>query len=77
MFKDFAAKLAASMAWPVVRENIVMPLLRRVGTMAGTALVAVGADSTLTEQAFTGFVALGLIGFDLLLARLQSKKGRT
>lgn len=50
-------------------ENLVGPLVRRLGTAAAMWLLAKGLDSSLVEQLVNGLTAAALIGVDLLLAR--------
>lgn len=52
-----------------ILQNVVNPLVRRVGTAAAVYLVAQGLDSALVEQLVNAATALLLVGVDLLLAR--------
>lgn len=56
-----------------ILENIVSPLVRRIGTAAAIYLLSLGADSALVEQAVNAVSAVVLIGVDLLLARVYRK----
>ena len=53
--------------WATVREHVVVPLVSRLGTIAATAAVAVGANGDLATQIGTGLAAAALVGFDLLV----------
>lgn len=53
-----------------ILENLVSPLVRRLGTAIAVWLVAKGADNALVEQAVNALSAAVLIGVDLLLARI-------
>lgn len=57
-----------------IRDNIVLPLLTRLGTMAGTLLMGWGVQQDLAEQAILGLIALGLIGFDLVMSYIGRNK---
>lgn len=59
-----------------IRENIVLPLLTRLGTMAGTLLMGYGVQQELAEQAILGVIALGLIGFDLIMSYVGRNKDK-
>lgn len=52
-----------------ILENIVAPLVRRLGTAAATVLIAQGLDSALVEQLVNLLAGALLVGVDLLLAR--------
>lgn len=56
-----------------ILENLVGPLVRRIGTAFAMWLLAKGADSALVEQAVNALSAAVLIGVDLLLARVYRK----
>lgn len=53
-----------------ILENLVAPLVRRLGTAAAMWLLAKGMDSALVEQLVNGLTAVVLVGVDLLLARI-------
>lgn len=59
-----------------LRDNVVLPLLTRLGTMAGTVLIGYGVQQELAEQAILGVIALGLIGFDLVMSYVRHKKDK-
>lgn len=54
-----------------LRDNVVLPLLTRLGTMAGTVLIGYGVQQELAEQAILGVIAVGLIGFDLIMSYIN------
>lgn len=56
-----------------ILENIVSPLVRRVGTAIAVWLVAKGADNALVDQLVNAASAGVLLAVDLLLARIYRK----
>lgn len=60
-----------------IRDNVVLPLITRLGTMLGTVLIASGVHQDLAEQAILGVIAMGLIAFDLVMSyiRRRTEKG--
>lgn len=48
--------------------NVVLPLATRLGTIAGTSLLAMGADQQLVDQVLLGLTAAALIGVDLVFS---------
>lgn len=59
-----------------IRDNVLLPLITRVGTMIGTALLGIGANAELVEQAILGVIAIGLIAFDLGMSYLRRVKAK-
>ena len=48
-----------------VRTEVVEPLIRRLGTMCATVLVAHGVDGNIASQVADILFALGLVAVDL------------
>lgn len=57
-----------------LRDNILLPLLTRLGTAAGSLLMAWGVQQELAEQAILGVIALGLIAFDLVASYVNRRR---
>ena len=70
MFNNWKAKLAVLLAggYGGIKNNILMPLLGRLGTFVTGWLIAAGAPSELAQQVAIGVTAVGLILFDLLVS---------
>jgi hypothetical protein len=79
---DFKTKVITALLGGVhgIKNNILVPLLGRVGTASATVLVASGADGEAASLVSTGLVALGLILFDLVVDWMgrsdAARKGR-
>ena len=58
----------------VLKKRLLGPLLRRVGTVAATALLALGFPTEMVEQAVTVVSAMIMLGFDLWLAKRAEQK---
>lgn len=56
-----------------ILENLVAPLVRRLGTAIAVWLVAKGADNALVDQLVNAASAGVLLAVDLLLARIYRK----
>lgn len=50
----------------MVRDNIVLPMLGRVGTAASLALVGYGMGVEHVDVVSTAFTVMGGVGFDLV-----------
>ena len=72
---NWKAKLAVLLAggYGGIKNNILMPLLGRVGTFVTAYLVAQGAPHELATQVAAGVAAFGLIVFDLLIDWMNRK----
>lgn len=73
---DWKAKLLLALAgsWAGIRQNILVPLLGRIGTAMTAYLVAsVGAPEELSQQVAVGVVAAGLIIYDLMVDWMNRK----
>lgn len=72
---DWKAKLAVLLAggYGGIKNNVLMPLLGRLGTALTVWMVAKGAPEELATQVATGVTALGLILFDLLVSWMNRK----
>lgn len=57
-----------------ILENIVKPLVRRVGSVAAGALATWGATAEQTAQVEAAVGALALIAVDLWLSNLDKRK---
>jgi len=75
MLDNWKAKLAVLLAggYGGIKNNILMPLLGRVGTFVVALLVANGAPEELAQQVAVGVAAVGLIMFDLLISWMNRK----
>lgn len=75
MFNNWKAKIAVLVAggYGGIKNNILMPLLGRVGTFVTAWLVATGAPEELAQQVAIGVTAVGLIIFDLLVSWMNRK----
>lgn len=51
----------------ILTQNLLKPLLSRIGTTAATLLVSYGVQQELATQVATGVTALGLILADLTI----------
>lgn len=60
-----------------ILENLISPLVRRIGTAVAVWLLAQGAESQLVEQAINGLSAAVLVGVDLFLARIYRSNVET
>lgn len=58
-----------------VRDNLLAPLLGRIGTVAATWLVANDVSNTNAEHIVLGIVATGLVCFDLVSSWAARKWG--
>lgn len=56
-----------------ILENLLAPLVRRIGTAAAVWLLAKGLPSDAVEPLVNNLVAIVLLGIDLLLARFYRK----
>lgn len=56
-----------------IRENILLPLFTRLGTMLGTVLLGAGVQQELAEQAILGVIAVCLIAFDLVMSYIRRR----
>lgn len=56
-----------------VRDNVLLPLLGRLGTAAATLLVPLGVHADLAHQLGIGVTAAGLIIFDLTVSYLRKR----
>lgn len=54
-----------------IRDNVVLPLVTRLGTMLGTVLIGAGVQQELAEQAILGAIAMCLIAFDLVMSYIS------
>lgn len=54
--------------WHMMKEVVLEPLLRRLGTAVGGYLVGMGVDATSTGQIVTGLTVAVLVGVDLLIS---------
>lgn len=70
------SKLAVLLAggYGGIKNNILLPLLGRVGTFVTAYLVAVGAPEELAQQVAVGVSAIGLIIFDLMISWMNRKE---
>lgn len=70
------AKLAVLVAggYGGIKNNVLMPLLGRIGTFVTAFLVARGAPEELAQQVAIGVSAVGLILFDLLISWMNRKE---
>jgi hypothetical protein len=59
--------------WKLIVEEAIEPMARRLGTMVGTALVGMGANSDQVSQVVTGVGALAGIAVDLYFDRRRRK----
>lgn len=57
----------------LVKDNVLKPLLTRVGMATTGWLVGIGANSQHADWVATGVLGAGLITFDLMLAWLRKK----
>ena len=75
MLDNWKAKLAVFLAggYGGVKENVLKPLLGKLGTAVTIYLVAKGAPSELAQQVAMGVSAVGLILFDLLVDWMNRK----
>lgn len=71
-----AIVLALLGSWPGIRENVVKPLLARLGTIMATALVGWGASAGHAEAFVAGFGALALVVFDLVIDLVNREKAK-
>ena len=69
-----ALLLALLGSWPGIRENVLKPLLARMGTALATLLVSWGASAGHVEAFVAGFISLSLILFDLLVDWFNRRK---
>lgn len=56
------------MIWDVVKTNVLLPMVGRIGTASATVLVGYGINASHAEQVGVGVTAAGLIIFDLCLS---------
>lgn len=56
-------------------NEVLLPLVSRIGAFVSGVLVANGADATMAQQVEIGVAALVLIGVDLVVRRVYAKKG--
>lgn len=59
-----------------IRDNVVLPLVTRLGTMLGTVLIGAGVQQELAEQAILGVIAMCLIAFDLVMSYIGREKAK-
>lgn len=73
---DIKTKLLLALAggYKKIRDNVLLPLLARVGTFVTAWLVMQGAPHELAQQVATGVVAIGLIIFDLMISWMNRKE---
>lgn len=57
----------------LMRVNVLMPLMSRLGTMTASILVPFGVHAELAQQIGIGVTAAGLVIFDLTAAYLNRK----
>lgn len=57
-----------------IRDNVLLPLFTRLGTMLGTVLIGAGIQQELAEQAILGVIAMCLIAFDLAMSYIGRRK---
>lgn len=63
----------------LIAKQLAAPILRRVGTIAGTYMVTVGLPADLVGQWITISAALLAVGVDLIFSKLHTenvKKGK-
>lgn len=73
---DWKAKLVLALAgsWAGIKQNILLPVLGRVGTAVTAWLVTtVGAPDDLAQQVAVGVVAFALILYDLMIDWMNRK----
>ena len=65
------------MKWALIKQHIVKPLTRRLGTMVAVGLVTVSPDidPVVLDQVATGATAVALVVFDLVASYLERKRG--
>lgn len=66
--------LALVGSWKGLRDDVVKPLLGRVGTGLAAWLVTLGAGQELANQVGIGVIAFGLICADLFLSHIGRKE---
>lgn len=78
MLDNWKAKLAVLLAggYGGIKENILKPLLGRVGSMVTGYLVGLGAPEEQSQLVAVGVSALGLILFDLLISWMNRKSAQ-
>lgn len=59
-----------------IRDNILLPLATRLGTILGTVLMGAGVQQELAEQAILGVIAACLISFDLVMSYIGRRKAQ-
>lgn len=72
MLKAALLNVVLSTAPPLV-ANVVKPALRRIGTMAASALVTYGLTTDQAVQIESAIMVLGLIAVDFILSALNRK----
>lgn len=63
--------------WESLKENLVLPVGRRLGTVAATALVAWGVQESVAIQVEALVLALVLFAGDLAVSAATRKSDRT
>jgi len=59
----------------VVIKQLILPLTRRLGSLAGGALLALGATQDQTTLIVNGLIALCLVLADVGVSQIQQKMG--
>lgn len=62
--------------YKTIRDNVLLPLFTRLGTMIGAVLLSAGVQQELAEQAILGVIAVCLIGVDLVMSYLGRRKAK-
>lgn len=58
-----------------IRKNVLVPLLGRLGTAAGTALAGYGLSADTAQQMPIAVTVMGLVMYDLFMDWLSRRKG--
>lgn len=67
--------LLEKIKWTTIRDNVLKPLLEKVGTATSSLLLLPGIplQETLLDQVATGLIAFGLILFDIIVGVMNRK----